>query len=86
MLLVWISIPFVCKGSGTYGTEVMQKFLMCVSVLSGLFMLHNCLPTRVRKCCSILPLLIYFFSFCLLKFSLTLVDVNLVIVQQVKIR
>ena len=25
MLFVWISIPFVCKGSGTCGTEVMQN-------------------------------------------------------------
>jgi len=26
MLFVWISIKFVCKGSGTCGTEVMQNF------------------------------------------------------------
>ena len=27
MLFMWISIPFVRKGSGTCGTEVMQNFL-----------------------------------------------------------
>ena len=31
MLFLWISIPFVCDGSGTCGTEVMQNFFfMCV--------------------------------------------------------
>jgi len=31
MLFVWISIPFVCKGFGTCGTEVMQYFF-CVCI------------------------------------------------------
>ena len=30
MLFVWIPIPFVCKGSGNCGTEVMQNFFLCV--------------------------------------------------------
>ena len=34
MLFVWISIPFVCKGSGTCGTEVMQNFCCCVYYVS----------------------------------------------------
>ena len=30
MLFLWISIPFVCKGSGTCGIEVMQNVFWCV--------------------------------------------------------
>jgi hypothetical protein len=33
MLFVCISIPFVCKGSGTCGTEVMQIFIYVCSIL-----------------------------------------------------
>ena len=32
MLFVWISIPFVCKGSGTCGTQVMKNFFGAVSL------------------------------------------------------
>ena len=43
---LWISIPFVCKGSGTYGTEVMQNFFLCMfsnsEILGVIFKLKKC--------------------------------------------
>ena len=37
MLFVWISIPFLCKVSGSCGTEVMQNFLdVCITELIDL--------------------------------------------------
>ena len=36
MLFVLVSIPFVCKGSGTCGTEVLQNFFLRVYYVKSL--------------------------------------------------
>ena len=41
MLFLWISIPFVYKGSGTCGTEVMQNFFLCVYMYIFIYLFHG---------------------------------------------